>query len=304
MLQLNKTSIKMKIGFVFLLLFLSHTTIAQQLKSTVSINSQRLGNPNLQVFKTLETSLTDFINKTDWTGQNLQQNERINCSFFINLTSGGNDEFSGTLQIQSSRPIFDSSYTSPVFNFNDKDFSFRYTEFENLVYNPNSFDSNLVSVIAFYCHIILGLDADTFGEQSGNPFFETAMNITTVAQQGGYKGWAQADGNQNRYFLITDLLSPTFSDIRLSSFHYNSALDSMSKDTKTSKEKIKGALMDLTKTHSLRPNSFLMRVFFDAKSDEIVSIFSAGPSLAISDLVDTLNRISPMNSSKWSTIKF
>jgi hypothetical protein len=263
-----------------------------------------MANPNQQVFKTLQSSLTDFVNKTDWTGQVLKQNERINCSIFITLLSGTTEDFSGTIQIQSSRPVFDSSFATPIFNFNDKDFSFRYTEFENLVYNPNSFDSNLVSIISFYCNIMLGLDADSFIEQSGTPYFEYAQNIATVAQQGGYKGWAQADGNQNRFFLINDLLSPTFREIRASSFNYNTALDGMSKDLKNSKENLKSALLGLNKAHSLRPNSFLMRLFFDAKSDEIVSIFSGGPSLSITDLVDNLNKVSPMNSSKWSSIKY
>ncbi len=289
---------------VFVLFFVGFIVHSQQLNCTVTVNSQRMANPNQQVFKTLQSSLTDFINKTDWTGQNLNQNERINCSMYITLLSGNADQFSGTIQVQSSRPIFDSSYTSPIFNFNDKDFNFRYTEFENLLYNPNAFDSNLVAVIAFYCNVIIGLDADSFAERSGTTYLEAAQNIVNLAQQGGYKGWSQADGNQNRYFLITDLLSPTYNEVRSASFNYNTALDGMSQDLKGAKEKIKSALLGLNKMHSLRPNAFLTRVFFDAKSDEIVSIFSGGPSISIADLVDSLNKVSPMNSSKWSTIKF
>jgi hypothetical protein len=284
--------------------FVSLIVHSQQLNCTVTVNAQKMTNPNQQVFKSLQTALTDFVNKTDWTGQVMNQNEKINCSIYITLLSGSTDDFSGTIQVQSSRPIFDSSYTSPIFNFNDKDFNFRYTEFENLLYNPNAFDSNLVSVISFYCNLILGLDADSFAELSGTPQLEVAQNIANIAQQGGYKGWTQSEGNQNRYFLINDLLSPTYSDIRISSFKYNSALDVMSKDLKGAKEKIKAALLELNAIHAVRPNAFLTRVFFDAKSDEIVSLFSGGPSLPITDLVDSLNRVSPMNSSKWSTIKY
>lgn len=287
--------------FFFLIGIAVHS---QQLNCTVTVNSQQITNVNQQIFKTLQSSLTDFVNKTDWTGQVMKQNEKINCSIYINLTAGSSDQFSGSIQVQSSRPIFDSTYSSPIFNFNDKDFNFRYVEFENLIYNPNAFDSNLVAVIAYYCNIILGLDADSFVEQSGTPQLEVAQNIANMAQQGGYKGWTQSDGNQNRYFLINDLLSPTFSEVRTTSFNYNTALDSMSKDLKVAKEKIKLALLGLNKVHSIRPNAFLTRVFFDAKSDEIVSIFSGGPSLSITDLVDSLNRVSPMNSSKWSAIKY
>lgn len=284
--------------------FIGITVHSQQLNCTVTVNSQQITNVNQQIFKTLQSSLTDFVNKTDWTGQVMKQNEKINCSIYINLTAGSSDQFSGTIQVQSSRPIFDSTYSSPIFNFNDKDFNFRYVEFENLIYNPNAFDSNLVSVISFYCNLIVGLDADSFAEQSGTPQLEAAQNIANMAQQGGYKGWTQSDGNQNRYFLINDLLSPTFSEVRTTSFNYNTALDGMSKDLKVAKEKIKLALLGLNKVHSIRPNAFLTRVFFDAKSDEIVSIFSGGPSLSITDLVDSLNRVSPMNSSKWSAIKY
>ena len=289
---------------IFLLLLVSSVVQSQQLNCTVTVNAQKMTNPNQQVYKTLQSALTDFVNKTDWTGQVMKQDEKINCSIYITLLSGGTDEFSGTIQVQSSRPVFDSTFSTPIFNFNDKDFNFRYTEFENLIYNPNSFDSNLVSVISFYCNIILGLDADSFVEQSGTPQLEVAQNIANIAQQGGYKGWTQSEGNQNRYFLINDLLSPTYSEVRIASFNYNTALDGMSKDLKVAKEKIKLALLGLNKVHSLRPNAFLTRVFFDAKSDEIVSLFSGGPSLSITDLVDSLNRVSPMNSSKWSSIKY
>lgn len=290
--------------FTFLLLFTFGLMQAQQLNCTVTVNAQQLSNANQQVFKTLETSISEFVNKTDWTGQAFKQSERINCSMYINVTSNNSDQFTATIQVQSSRPVFNSSYSSPVLNFNDKDFSFRYTEFENLVFNPTSFDSNLVSVIAFYSYIILGMDADTFVLESGNPNFEIAQNIANVAQQSGYKGWSQNDGNQNRYFLINDILSPTYKPIRQVLFDYHTGLDLMSHDVKGSKERIKGALINLAKLNATKPNAFLSRVFFDAKSDEIVSIFSGGPSITISDLIDSLNRISPLNSSKWGQIKY
>lgn len=292
-------------NLVVVFFFLIGITVnSQQLNCTITVNSQQITNVNQQIFKTLQSSLTDFVNKTDWTGQVLKQNEKINCSIYITLTSGSTDQFSGTVQVQSSRPIFNSSYSSPVFNFNDKDFNFRYVEFENLIYNPNAFDSNLVAVFAYYCHVILGLDADSFVENSGTPFLDAAQNIASMAQQSGYKGWSQSEGNQNRYFLISDLLSPTFKEIRSASYQYHSALDGMTADLKVAKEKVKSAVIGLKNVHSVRPNAFLTRVFFDAKSDEIASIFSGGPSISITDLVDNLNRVSPMNSSKWSTIKY
>ncbi|MFT4670497.1 MAG: hypothetical protein ACI9HJ_002078 [Ulvibacter sp.] len=292
-----------KIVIIFLLLLVSFTQ-AQQLNCTVTVNSETLGNANLQVFKTLETSLNEFINKTDWNGQTLKQNEKINCSMYINILSNNSDQFTATLQVQSSRPIFNSSYSSPVLNHNDKDFSFRYTEFENLIFNPMVFESNLVSIISFYAYMILGMDQDTFVLESGNPNFETAQNITNVAQQSGYKGWSQIDGNQNRYFFINDMLSGSFSVVRKTTFDYHSGLDLMSKDLKGAKERIKMSLLGLDRLNSAKPNSFLSRIFFDAKSDEILSVFSGGPSSSISDLIDSLNKTSPLNSSKWEMIKY
>jgi hypothetical protein len=277
---------------------------AQQLNCTVTINTDRLPNPNQQVFKTLQTSLSEFVNKTDWTGSVLKQNERINCSMYITLSSQNSDQFSGTIQIQSSRLIFNSTYSSPVLNYNDKDFSFRYTEYEPLLFNPTVFESNLVSVVSFYSYLILAMDADTFQMGGGNPFLETAQNIANVAQQGSFKGWNQSDGIQNRYYLINDMVSPTYADLRQSMWMYHGGLDAMSQDLKTSKEKIKAALLVVGKLNSVKPNAFLTRVFFDAKSDEIVSIFSGGPSVPVADLIDVLNKVSPLNSSKWSQIKF
>lgn len=289
---------------VFLAFLIFSFAQAQQLSCTVTINTERLPNPNQQVYKTLQSSLSEFINKTDWNGAVLKQNERINCSMYITLFTNDSDQFSGTIQIQSSRLIYNSTYSSPVFNFNDKDFNFRYTEFEPLLYNPTSFESNLVSVISFYSYMILGIDADTFQFGGGTPSFETAQNIANIAQQGGSKGWSQSDGVQNRYFLINDMISPTYSDLRQTVFAYHAGLDIMNQDLKGAKEKIKSSLILIGKLNSVKPNAFLTRVFFDAKSDEIVSIFSGGPSITITDLTETLNKVSPLNSTKWSQIKY
>lgn len=289
---------------VFFAFFIFGFTQAQQLNCTVTINTERLPNPNQQVFKTLQTSLSEFVNKTDWTGSVLKQNERINCSMYITLSSNSSDQFTGTIQVQSSRLIFNSTYSSPVLNYNDKDFNFRYTEYEPLLFNPTTFDSNLVSVVSFYSYMILGIDADTFQMGGGNQYFETAQNIANVAQQGGSKGWSQSDGVQNRYFLINDMVSPMYSDLRQTVYGYHTGLDGMNVDLKASKEKIKAALLNLLKLNSVKPNAFLTRVFFDAKSDEIVSIFSGGPSIPVGDLTDMLNKVSPLNSTKWSQIKF
>lgn len=292
------------IAFLFLVLT-SAFIQAQELNCTVTVNTQNLSNSNQQVFKTLETSLNEFVNQTQWTGKVYKQNEKINCSMFILISSNNSDQFVATIQVQSSRLVYDSSYSSPVVNFNDKDFSFSYTQFQQLIFNPAEFDSNLVSVISFYSYLILGMDADTFVPLSGDPYFDIAQNISNVAQQSGYKGWNQSDGSlQSRYFLIRDLLAPAYNEVRQTSFLYHSGLDTMSNDLKGAKEKIKTSLINLGKFNATKPNALLTRVFFDAKSDEIESIFSGGPSVSITDLVESLNNTSPLNSSKWALLKY
>jgi len=277
---------------------------SQELNCTITLNTERLPNANQQVFKILQTSLSEFVNQTQWTDRLYKQNEKINCSMFINIASYDSDKYTASIQVQSSRLVYNSSYSSPVVNINDKDFSFNYTQNQQLVFNPAEFESNLISVISFYSYIILGMDADTFTPLGGNSFLETAQNIASVAQQSNYKGWNQSDGLNSRFFLVNDLLSPTYNEIRQTSLLYHSGLDIMAQDLKAAKEKIKLSLLNILKLNSVKPNAYLTRVFFDAKSDEIVSIFSGGPSIPISDLVDSLNKTSPLNASKWGEIKY
>lgn len=292
--------------FTYIAIFFCFTVYSQELNCLVKINSQSLTNSNQPVFKTLESSLTDFVNKTRWTNKKLKKNEKIDCTIFITVSSYGSDQFVATIQVGSSRPIFGSSFISPVLNFNDKDFSFRYVEFENLIYNPNSFDSNLISVLAYYAYVIIGLDADTYELNSGKEYYQQAQEIVNIAQQSSYKGWSQNDGgNQNRFFLVNDLMSGTFEPIKLALYNYHiNGLDLMSENLNKGKEGVKQAILNLDKMHATRPNAFLTRVFFDAKSDEILSVFSGGPQIKITDLADCLNRVSPLNASKWASIKF
>ncbi|WP_330443425.1 type IX secretion system protein PorD [Flavobacterium sp. C4GT6] len=287
-----------------LLLLLSFSVKGQELNATVQVNYSQITDANTQIFKTLETSVTEFVNNTRFTNRNFERNERIDCVFFINITAYQSNSFDATLQVQSSRPVYNSSYLSPVLNFNDKNFGFSYTEFQNMVYNPESYTSNLISVISFYANMIIGMDADTYEFEGGTPYYDVAQRIASAAQQSGYKGWSQQDGNQNRYFLINDMLSNTYRDFRQALYDYHRlGMDIMADNSKEGKEKIIAAINTLSKVNKARPNAFLTRVFFDAKSDEVVSIFSAGPMVTLTGLVDTLNKISPLNSAKWSTIK-
>lgn len=289
--------------FSFLLLF--GLTQAQELNCTVTFSTDQVGATNQQVFKTLKKSLTEFVNNTKWTEQTYKGAEKIECSFFFTITAYNADQFTGTLQVQASRPVYNSTYMSPILNINDKEINFNYIEFQNLTFNPNSFDSNLLSIMAFYANLIIGMDADTYALEGGSKSLESAQNIANLAQQSQIKGWSQSEKNQNRYFIITDMLSPTFVSFRKTMYEYHlKSMDKMVENPKEAKENIKSALKTLTEVSDSRPNSFLVRLFFDAKSDEIVSIYTDGPKIDVTEVINSLNRLSPTNSSKWGKISY
>jgi predicted CopG family antitoxin len=293
-------------NILFTLAFFSLAFVyAQELNCNVVVNAQQTGNENVQVFKTLEKQLKEFVNNTSWTNKSYKPQERINCSMVITIQNYSSDLFQGTIQIQSSRPVFNSSYSTPIYSFNDRDFTFQYLEFQNLVFNPNQFESNLVSVIAFHIYMILGLDADSFQFQGGDQYLNQAQNILNFSQQENYKGWKLEDGNQTRYVLIDNILSPTFKEFRSVMYNYHlKGLDEMSNNPKKGKDQISEAIQELSAMNNRRPNSFLMRMFFDAKAEEIEEIFSDGPSVDIADLVSILNKIAPTHASKWRNISF
>jgi hypothetical protein len=279
---------------------------SQELNCTVVVNAQQTGNENLPIFKTLEKQLKEFVNNTKWTSKNFASQERIDCSMIINVVNYSGEAFQASLQVQSSRPVYGSSFTSPVYNFNDKDFNFRYLKFQNLIFNPTQYESNLVSVLAFHVNMILGLDAESFSENGGDVYFKQAQTIVNYSQQdASFKGWKLADGLQSRFALIDNLLSPTFKEYKQVIYNYHrKGLDVMSGNVKEGKEQIAESLKLFQAMNSRRPNSFLLRTFFDAKADEIEQIFSDGPNVNIASVKETLQKVAPMHSSKWQNIKF
>lgn len=277
---------------------------AQELNCTISINSDKIPGSNKQIFTTLQNSLNEFVSQRRWTPYNYKQQERINCNFTIIILEQKGNDFKGSIQIQSSRPVYNSTYLTPVLNFKDDNFSFKYTEFEPLRFNETNFESNLVSIISFYTYIVLGMDADTFSLNGGTPYYTKAQNILVQAQQSGYAGWNQTDGSRSRFVLIDNILSPTYSDFRNVLFNYHfKGLDQMHIDKKMAKETIGETIFTLKSIHDRRPNAFLVRIFLDAKSDEIVDIFSDGPRYDTFKLKENLLKISPLNASKWNKIK-
>ncbi len=278
---------------------------AQELNCTVNIDAEQTGQPNLQIFRTLETQLLEFVNKTKWTDKEYKNQERIDCNMTLVISQYDGDTFTATLQVQSSRPVFDSTYDSPVYNYYDKQVSFNYKEYEPLNFNMNSFGSNLVSVVAFHIYTVLGLDADTYMPNGGEQYFEIAKQITNTAASSNFQGWKANDGTQSRFRYNDALLSSVYKEFHDAMYQYHrEGLDIMSTNPKDAKQKITEAINKLKGINDRRPNSFLVRTFFDAKSDEIQAIFSGGPQVDITKLVENLNRMAPTKQTNWAEIKF
>ena len=291
--------------FIVLIFSFGIIGFSQELNCNVVVNAQQTGNENFPIFKTLEKQLKEFVNNTKWTNKTFTSQERIDCSMIVNIVGYNSESFQASLQVQSSRPVFGSSFTTPIYNFNDKDFNFRYLEYQNLIFNPVQYDSNLVSVLAFHVYMILGLDAESFAENSGDTYFKQAQTIVDYSQQDNYQGWKLADGLQSRFALIDNMLSPTFKEYKEVMYSYHrKGLDVMSGNAKEGKEQIAASLKQFQAMNSRRPNSFLLRTFFDAKADEIEQIFSDGPNVNIASVKEILQKVAPMHSSKWQNIKF
>ena len=293
-----------KILCVLFACVLSFQVTSQELNAQVIVNSDLVNQTNQQIFKTLERALKEFINTQVWTEKVFLNQEKINCSFVFNLSAYSNDQFEATLQVQSERPVYQTSYDSPVLNFLDKDITFSYQEFQPLFFNESSFESNLISLISFYAYVIIGLDADTFLQNGGNQYFEKARQVVNLAQSSVRKGWKPGDGLRNRFWLIDSLRSNTFKEYRQTMYNYHrSGLDKMTNDPIAGKKALMLSIQDLEPLFQRRPNAFLLQLFFDAKVEEIVNLFQEGPKIDFKKTEDVLKKIAPFFGSRWKQIK-
>ena len=286
-------------------IFLSSITISsQELNCQVTVNFDQVSGSNRQVFTTLETAISEFVNQKKWTDKTVKSQERINCAINIIITKRDNNLFEGSIQIQSTRPVYGTSYETPVLNIRDNDFNFKYNEFDQFIYNPTRFDSNLISTIVFYTYIILGVDADSFALNGGETYLKEAENVTLLAQQSGLAAWSNQVGGQNRFQMIDNLLSPGLNQFRsvLYSYHIK-GLDELTGDAKIAKQSLENTIITLDRLFNKVIGNPLLRLFFDAKADEIVNLYSDGPNTRSKQrLLAVLQKISPNNSSKWRKI--
>lgn len=292
-----------------LLLFLCLSSLSmssQELNCLVTINDDQVIGSNRQIFRTLEKSINEFINQKKWTTRNVRPQERINCAMNIIITrrDPNNNSFEGTLQIQSTRPVYGTSYETPVLNIKDNDFNFRYNEFDQLIYNPTVFDSNLISMIAFYVYVIIGADSDTFKLNGGEAYYKQAENAMLQAQQSGLAAWSNQVGVQNRFQLIDNLLSPNMKQFRSIQYNYHrNGLDLLSKNKVRGKQTMENNIIAMDRLFNRVIGNPLIRLFFDAKSDEIVNLYSDGPNTRSKQrMLVVVKKISPVNNSKWQKI--
>jgi hypothetical protein len=290
-----------KLTSLFILLFSVFSLNAQELNCLVTVNSDQVAGSNKQVFETLQQALNEYINQTKWTNRVVKPEERVNCAMTIIITSRNNNNFTATLQVQSTRPVYNSSYAAPLLNIKDDEFNFKYNEFDPLIYNKNAFDSNLISIIVFYANVILGIDADTFSKYGGETELKEAQNVMLQAQQSGISSWQNVVGKQNRYLLIDNLLSPKLKVYRDLMYNYHiNGLDNLVKSKSSAQQTIEDSVLTLERIFNKTVGNYLVRLFFDAKADEIVSIYSEPTKTRRKQrLIQSLRKISTNNNSKW-----
>ena len=289
---------------LLLFIFFSCFSFAQVLNCKVSVNADLVDQTNSEIFETLERQLNEFVNATSWVDIRTEDYNKINCTMLITIENYVNNEFQANLQIQSSRPVFGSTYVTPLLNRKDDDFNFSYKEFESLNFNPNSTNTSLVSLICYYVFLILGVDADSFVLFGGDPYYDQARKIVDLSQTNRFSGWKQSEKKTNRYWLIDQLTTKPFSLFRQAIYDYHlNGLDVMVNLPEVGKQTISKSISDLKSLSESRPNSLVVQLFFDTKSDEIVQIYSGGPSFETSQLREDLNRIAPFFSAKWTEIR-
>ena len=278
---------------------------AQDLNARVQILAPKLQNQNERVFTVLETSIRDFLNNRRWSADPLQAQERIDCNFVITVTSwDGSGSFKAEAQIQSSRPVYGTSYNTTVLNINDKDFDFGYSEGQPMDYTDQNYTTNLTSLLAFYAYIITGLDYDTFSKNGGTPYYNKAQLVVNNAQNAPNGGWKAFENLRNRFWLAENLVNKTYAPIREALYEYHrEGLDVMAGNQQKGEKAILNILPKLQKIDKQKQGSMLPQLFFTAKADELVKILSTVSPQERIRAYNFLSELDPANISKYDALK-
>ena len=287
--------------FTLILAVLTTSSTAQELNCSVKVIAPQIANVEASVFESLEDGIRGFMNGRRWTNDNFEFDELIECTMQITISEAiGNTRFSGSIQVQSNRPVYNSDYKTPMLFVIDGDFEFVWINGSSILFNPGQHRDNLSSILAYYAYMILGLDYDSFGLETGSEFFLKAQTIVANAQNSGGQGWLASQGKQNRYWLIENMLSQTFRPLRLCMYNYHRrGFDLLESNLEGARLNIADALIEMRSTNRIRPGSFNLQVFFLAKSDEIIKLFSPAPEAERVRLLPVLKQMDPGNISKY-----
>lgn len=295
--------LKFKIITILILLLTLHTASAQELNCTVQINSDQISGSNKAVFNTLQKSISDFMNNRKWSEMTFTNIEKIECSMNIVVKSVSQDNYSAEIQIQSRRPIYNANFYSTLFNFKDNNFSFDYKEFDQLEMNENTITSNLTAVLAYYAYIIIGYDMDSYARLGGTSFFQAAERIVNAAQAADLAGWKAFESSRNRYALINNLTDEAFKKYRNYFYEYHRlGLDEMSTNIVNARAKIATGLPVLRETNRARPSAIAISAFMDAKTDELINIFSKASEKEKKEAVEILSDVNPTQINRYEKI--
>lgn len=277
---------------------------SQELNCQVSILTPQIQASDKSIYDNLQTELRDFMNNRKWTNEDFLNQERIECSVVINISERvSTDEFKATIQIQSRRPVFGSSYNSPLLNHQDNDFTFHYVQDQIIEFDESNINSNLTAVMGYYAYIIIGLDYDTFSPEGGTPYYTKAQTIVNNAQRLPDRGWKAFETSRNRYWLVENLLNVSFKPFRNFLYTYHRlGFDKFSDNIVDARGAITDNLPDLKKVYQDKPNSFLFQVFFTTKVDEIVNLYSQATNDEKNRALAVLPIIDPANTLKYQTI--
>jgi hypothetical protein len=298
----------MKYSLLTVLVLIPGIIFSQELNCNVQVSAQKVQGSNRTVFENMQRDIYEFMNNTVWTNHVYSYAERIDCNILININDQiSADEFNGTIQIQLRRPVFNTTYNSTVLNFIDNSFRFRYVEFQPLEFDPSTHRSSLVSVLAYYTYIILGFDYDSFSPKGGTEYFRMAEKIVTNAQNAPEPGWKPYDGsrNRNRYWLVKNLLDDEYSEARQFIYEYNiNGLDKMESRTSEARTSMVESLKLIQEVYRRKPDPFmyLIQIIVDARSDELINIFSESFPEEKSRVVQILTEIDPANKAKYEKI--
>jgi hypothetical protein len=297
---------KKVIALIFGIILYVHTSYSQELRCNVQVVSSQIQGTNKQVFQTLQTAIYEFMNNTAWTNHIYSNEERVECNILINLQDHSGDEFKGSIQIQSSRPIFNTSYNSTVLNFKDDDLRFNYVEFEPLEFSLTEHRSNLTSLLAYYAYTVLGLDYDTFSFLGGTEYYQKAEQIVNNAQNAQESGWKAFESRKNRYWFIENMLNDRYKGLREFLYRYHRlGLDVMESKEANGRTEIAESLNLLQKIYRQKPDPYLFvfDLIISAKSDELINIFSESFMAEAVRVYKILVEIDPTRSDKYMKIK-